>query len=140
MLSVSIKGKILLESHEGKLEPEPSQYQHQDHVGESKPKPRGKIQDVVVIREQSGNNNNKKDAFHEATSQIISASQKGKVRGGLLVHLAFQNQIWSCPSQSRCPTDACSVAHTERHTLVNQFPCSLFFLSCVVRNVPIAYD
>lgn len=41
-----------LEPHEDKLEPEPGQREHEDHVGEGEAKPRGKVDHVSVLWEE----------------------------------------------------------------------------------------
>lgn len=42
-----------LESHENKLQPEPGQREHDDHVWEGKAKPGGKVDHVSILRKQS---------------------------------------------------------------------------------------
>ena len=41
-----------LEAHVDKLKPEPSQSEHEHHVGESESKPGRKIDDVSVVRKE----------------------------------------------------------------------------------------
>lgn len=41
-----------LEPHEDKLQPEPGQREHEDHVGKGKAKPRGEVDHVPVLWEE----------------------------------------------------------------------------------------
>lgn len=40
----------LLEAQEQKLKPQPGQYEHQYHVGESKSEPAGKVNHTAIVR------------------------------------------------------------------------------------------
>lgn len=43
----------LLESHEDKLQPEPGQCEHEDHVGEGEAKPGGKVDHISIFWKES---------------------------------------------------------------------------------------
>lgn len=52
MSVTTIKLKTLcnsLEPHEDKLQPEPGQREHEDHVGEGEAKPRGEVDHIAVL-------------------------------------------------------------------------------------------
>lgn len=44
-----------LEPHEDKLQPEPGQREHEDHIGEGKTKPRGKVDHIPVLWKEPSN-------------------------------------------------------------------------------------
>lgn len=48
-----------LEPHEDKLQPKPGQCEHEDHVGEGKAEPGGKVNHISILRKESKENNKK---------------------------------------------------------------------------------
>ena len=59
----------LLEPHVGILKPQPGEHQHDQHVGEGKPKPRGEVHGVFAVRKQPEGRNTRPHLYLTLSSR-----------------------------------------------------------------------
>lgn len=76
--TVKVAQNILLEAQENNLKPEPGQYQHQHHVGESKAEPAGEVDHTTVVGEEpSGKMERRRDEITKGRMNIWNNTPLG---------------------------------------------------------------